>query len=144
MTTVAYKDGVMAADSAYWSDGTQILRGRKLYRVGGGLVGCAGAIAHWERFVEWLLDGAIEEEFPIGEFDAITVDPSGKARLWAGTIGEKLEMEGGYCAIGSGRDHALGAMAAGADAPLAVRAAAKHDQYTRPPFHSYRLRRKRK
>lgn len=45
----------------------------------------------------------------------------------------------GRMAIGSGGDYALGALAAAADLPTALRVAAEHDPYTAAPFHIARV-----
>ena len=129
----------MACDSSVLHGGTYIHRIKKIWRVGGGLVGGAGKIADLIKFVTWLKDGAIESEFRPGDYHAITVEPSGKVRAWEGLYSDPLDIEDEYCAVGAGRDHALGAMFAGADARTAVRAAIRFDNSCAAPVRVYRL-----
>jgi len=142
MTTIAYRDGVIAADTQEtWEDGS-FTPCVKLYRmpksvaeVGGHIVGLAGGSYAGELFLEWyqvgdwdnppdLVNLDLEEDF-----EAIIVKPDGSLwscnRLFA-FIPHKTE----YFATGSGGKVALGAMAMGATAEEAVRAAIKHDCYT--------------
>ena len=140
MTIVVYRARQMACDSSVVHGGTRIHSIKKIWRVGNGLVGGAGTIGDLIRFVEWLRDGAIESEFTAGDYHAITVDPSGKLRAWEGIYPDPLDISDEYCAVGAGRDHALGAMFAGADARTAVRAAIRYDQSCAPPIRVYKLR----
>lgn len=141
MTVVAYTRGVMAADSSCFIGDTAVHPAKKIWQVGGGLVGCAGDLYAMVAFVRWLLDGAIDEDYPNLSFEAIVVDPSGRVRAYDGGNPEPFDVKVPYCAIGSGRDFALGAMHAGADARGAVKAATVHHAQVKPPVRAYRLKR---
>lgn len=141
MTTVAYRDGLMASDSSALVHETHVHPARKIWRVGGGLVGMAGSLVHMPAFVRWLAEGADVGEYPDGDFDAIVVDPSGRVSMYEGAGPEPIVVREKYVAIGSGAPVALGALAAGADARAAVKAAIKHTTGSKAPVRSLRLRR---
>lgn len=140
MTTIAYARGLMAADSSAWVGETYAHKTRKLWRVGGGLVGMAGALIAMEAFVRWIADGAHEEDYPTGDYDAIVVDPNGRVSLYEGGGPDPVVSRDPYVAIGSGMMVALGALYAGADARAAVRAAIKHTGTSKPPVRWLQLR----
>ena len=139
MTPIAYARGLMAADSSAWVHGTHVHKVRKLWRVGGGLVGMAGSIIDMEAFVRWIADGADHEDYPHGEFDTIVVDPSGRVSLYEGAGPDPVVSRDPYVAIGSGMMVALGALAVGANPIAAVRAAIKHTGTSKPPVRFLRL-----
>jgi ATP-dependent protease HslVU (ClpYQ) peptidase subunit len=141
VTTIAWRRPIMAADSSCFVGDTHVLTMRKVWRVGGGLVGCAGDVAEIFAFVRWLKDGADKDDYPeMKNIEAIVVDPFGTARAYEGETSEPMVIRNEYCAIGSGRDVALGAMFAGADARMAVRAAVRHTGQSKPPVRVYRLK----
>lgn len=122
MTTIVYRDGVLAADTQM-TTGDLKAYGRKLIRVGEreAWVGLAGVLADCQKFVRHF-SGEEEAEFSEehDDFSALImyddgsvecVDPSGKAH--------KLE-DDEFFAIGSGSGPALAAMHMGADARRAV------------------------
>lgn len=141
MTVICFRAGQMAADSSCFVDDTAIHGMKKVHRIGGGLVGCAGNVASIDAFVRWLRDGAIDGDYPLMEsLEAIVVDPRGRVSAYDDNSAEPIEVRAPYCAIGSGRDFALGALHAGADARGAVRAAIKHHGPVKGPVRVYRLR----
>lgn len=136
MTTIAYKDGVLAADTrssigdSLLGDLVKIVR-----RPDGHLAGAAGSAAYLSAFHRWFLAGENGDPPHAGEAKdwldrgiIIIFRPNGDV--------EVFEPEGShlthapYFAIGSGRPEALGAMFAGGDAVTAVRAAIEHDAHT--------------
>ena len=142
MTTVAYdsRTQTMASDSSCFIGSTHILTMKKVWRVGGGLVGCAGDVADIMKFVRWIRDGADEDDYPEMEsLEAIVVNPDGVARAYENGHSQGMLIRDPYCAIGSGRDAALGAMYAGADAKTAVRASVRHTGQSKKPVRVYRL-----
>ncbi|SRR5258708_5653940 len=141
MTVIAYRNGQMAADSSGWVGDTNAHTVWKVHRVGGGLVGGAGLVSPFENFVRWLKEGADEEEFPTGAYEAIVVDPTGRVTVWYGSGMPPIKSKDPYCAIGSGQDFALGALHAGADARGAVKAAIRHTATVKGPIRVYKLRR---
>lgn len=121
---------------------THIVGTKKIWRVGGGLVGVAGDIAAMLQFIRWIKCGSDEDDWPKfnGCFHAMCVSPTGKISLFEDSGPESCEMHGSYCAIGSGSDFALGALACKQTARAAVRAAIKHHAQCKPPIRSYKLR----
>jgi len=158
MTTIAYKDGVMAADSGVWDNGRLVTEAVKIIRLrSGGLFGAAGDSDH--RGIVKLVGGIrsparlpskkdLEETRE--EVNAILVLPGGEVfavfNALEGMSGNHSEWRGGIeCihegmyAVGSGGDIAMGALAVGASLVEAVWAACRYDCYTRPPVRSVGL-----
>ena len=153
MTTIAYRDGILAADSCYTesteSGGSRVFQCRKLYTVSGFVegsrrtffIGFAGG-AGWRRFLDWVRAGADWKNVPefekADDFDAIVVMQHGMVQQ-VYTIDKSMEAEPiveDYHAIGSGAKCAFIAMDMGASAISAVERAAVRDPYTRGPFHA--------
>lgn len=159
MTTIAYRAGIMAADSAA-SDDLQILttRSQKIYRLkSGGLIGMSGDAD--ARSVIALFENVrrpaqlpskkdlIKEET---DFDGLLVLPKGKVfhvwcdepepteanSRWSAGI---MEIGESYYAVGSGAVHAIPVLDAGRSARDAVLVACKRDFYSRPPIHTVPL-----
>lgn len=135
MTTIAYRDGVLAADTAM-SRGATLIRGiEKTARRprDGALAAIVGAGYYAGPFFAWFHAGCegdpprVDQD-PDGCVTGIVVEPNGVATIYE--MGGWYELRAPYWAIGSGRDQALGAMFAGADAETAVRAAIEHDHGT--------------
>jgi hypothetical protein len=162
MTTVVFKDGVMACDSCYSYAGSVDTLSRKIYRLkSGGLLGQAGANDAREvmKLVEKVRNA---REMPLHskfmeirlDFLGLLVLPSGrKFKIattfispdnWDASLEKEdfgaWEIEVPFAAIGSGCDVATGAMAAGANARGAVAIACRFDINSRPPIHSMRLK----
>lgn len=132
MTTIAYRDGVMAADSGCWIGDARHGWARKLARgPDGGLYGCAGNAAQVRAFLAWVDAGYVgvrpepEREKDDGNsFIVLVAAPSGPLRLI--TARGEEEHEAPYFAIGAGCVAAFGAMFAGATAETAIAAAIEH------------------
>lgn len=141
MTTVAYRNGVMAADSSCHADGTSTYGVRKLFRLNdGSIIGFAGSLTGWLKFLDWLDNDGADEDRPSGQdVSAIRVSPKGRVTLYESGVAIRPRA-GKYFAIGSGLDVALGAMCVGASATAAVRAAVKHDLGTIAPVISMSLK----
>jgi ATP-dependent HslUV protease subunit HslV len=130
MTTIVYRDGVMAADTrmiqrtAIIGNITKIVR-----RNDGALCGGAGDAAWVVAFHDWFLAG---EQ---GDPPAVPDSCKGLVAVKRRPV-ELFEQSGAfkfkapYVAIGSGMEFALGAMHMGASAPAAVRTAMKFDPGT--------------
>jgi hypothetical protein len=142
MTTVAYRDGVLAADTLVVCGNvrtgyiSKILKTRR-----GGLVGISGNLEGAAQFLTWVRSGrrgkppATDDE---SGCRGIVVEPDGSVLFWDG--GPALfPKRGAYFALGSGRDVALGALAMGATADAAVRAAMQIDIYTGGDVEMLRL-----
>lgn len=142
MTVIVYKNYVMASDSSCWKESTEICKVKKIYRIRKGLVGIAGDFTDIAKFIKWLKEGAVEEEYPKGTFEAIVVDPSNRITLWDGWGYAPINHRGNYCAVGSGADIALGALCVGASSKQAVQAAIKHHSQCSGPISLYKLNNK--
>jgi hypothetical protein len=140
MTVIAYRDGVMAADSRMTVEteagGIRMARCEKMYCYLDGLdryvvIGVAGEGFPALRFVEWYKNGPLDEPpvelFTNGDanFSAIVLTHEGLFEYDKWCIGEKILDD--YYAIGCGAKAALGAMHRGATAEEAVVAACAHD-----------------
>lgn len=143
MTTIAFRDGVMAADSRYTTGGI-ISKGTKLFRKRVGkktvVIGVAGSVAASRKFVDWYGTGTAMPEDLVPsdgqEFVALIWDG---AKLWiVEHLGHPYEVEDEYCAIGSGASFALAAMDCGKSAREAVRIACKRDCYSGLPVITLR------
>lgn len=133
MTTIAYRDGVMAADTRMCSGNqfidqsmTKIARNKA-----GDLCGISGDAALGGPFLEWFLKGERGKHPPIiyeptkSDIHAVIVRAKGTMRRFE--PGGWFYFVAPYFAMGSGRDFALGAMHMGADAIRAVQAGCAHD-----------------
>lgn len=159
MTTIAYRDGVMAADSKCSDEwGAFSTRCRKIARLGSGaLLGQAGDADG--RDVIRLLDGCkTEKSLPSRkaladthcEFAGILVLPRGSIWYiditcidygpeveWSGSV---MEVHEAFAAVGSGYQFAIGAMASGRSAAQAVAIACRYDIKSGPPVHAVALK----
>jgi len=145
MTTIAYRDGVLATDSqvtygsSYYTGAITKIAKREFYDVGEKKVhlaaGCGDAVLV-QRFLNWFNDGES------GEFD-LKVKGDREEASFCGVVVVDLNtlimhtVEGmctlkinEYFADGSGSPFALGAMYHGATAEQAILAAGKHDRHT--------------
>lgn len=130
MTTIAYRDGVLVAD-------TKIARGDSVCgrvvkiakRADGAVGGASGDATFMYAFLEWMRGERSERPAPDREGgSAVVITPDG--RIEQVEFGGSFFVEAPYWALGSGRPEALGAMFVGADAETAVRAAMAHDAFT--------------
>jgi ATP-dependent protease HslVU (ClpYQ) peptidase subunit len=172
MTVIAYRAGVMACDSCWTHGDTQVVSLIKIKRLSSGaLLGQAGD--NDARAMETLLDKIKDpKKLPTREeLSKTLVDFIGLLALskggvfvvangpvdqagWPTSDGDvgiwPATTMGGYAAVGSGGDHALAAMDAGATAKEAVQIACRRNVSCRPPVHimklhlpSYPLKRKK-
>lgn len=122
-----------AGPSLKWSDGFP-----KIISSGHGLFGGVGAVTVHQEFLNWVLEDDMDpKKFPVQEAEKVQFSGIGIID------GEVLEWEAGprpitfkyeYSAWGSGREVAMGALAAGANAIEAVAAACKHSPGTDYPI----------
>jgi hypothetical protein len=125
LSVVAYRDGVMAADSRINSGDTHHYTMDKMIRGNSGeLIGVVGDVAEIQRFMNWYTGGE-EEQGPKKNFDALVVLDDGQVVGYFDDL-VPIPLHGSYFAIGSGSDIALGAMSMGATAEEAVVKACEH------------------
>jgi ATP-dependent protease HslVU (ClpYQ) peptidase subunit len=151
MTTIAYKDGIMACDSKCTDDyGAFLTRTHKIYRLANGaLLGTAGD-ADARELMELLGKSTVKRlpsrkeladtkcrfdgimAFQNGRVFGVTIyqNDMGSETEWAGQI---VEIEERMAAVGSGYQFALGAMSAGRSAAEAVTVACRYDSYSQGP-----------
>ena len=161
MTTIAYREGVMACDSCWSLNGSLVdTLSNKIYRLkSGALLGQCGS--NDVRPMIKLLDNAkTERQMPSYE-DIAAVRISGMYLLvlpnkrifkfqttsqapdtWDDDIVDlgMWRVERTFTAVGSGCDYAIGAMEHGATAQQAVRIACRLDINSRLPIHTHKLK----
>lgn len=140
MTTIAFKSGVLAADSMACIGNRKSTTNKIHFVEGKFVIAGAGALADIMRVVEYVRENGLSEcarLFDIEAFPsaiAIDIKDGTPHRLERGVW---LPITDEYFAIGSGADFAIGAMSVGLDAVAAVQHAAALDIYTAGPVDSY-------
>lgn len=137
MTTIAYRDGIMAADTLCSGSSTRWGEVEKLRAAAGCIGGAAGPAPAVEAFCYWieneLVAGVLHAPYFTteveGSVDGLLVTPSGVIWNWCGK-GRLFRLNAPFTAVGSGAQIAMGAMAMGASAEKAVEIASRFDVYT--------------
>lgn len=135
MSVVAYRDGVMAADTrAYggtWSASPGAKTKIHMLEDGTRVGITSSVVGQPERVAAWLRGGAIPEDWGAGDVlsSMLMVKPDGGVFLARDSLYFAGPIECTYYAIGSGSDYALGAMAMGASAARAVEIACELDPH---------------
>ena len=129
MTTIAYKDGVLAADRLLdeWLDCPKIFALK-----GGAYVAGSGNYDDIVEVVAWLKGKQADAERPAitpDENDLLYVDGTGAYWLTDPFL-KKVKITDPFYAVGTGAKYALGAMASGKTAIEAVAIAMKFDANT--------------
>lgn len=136
MTTIAVRDGVMAADTLGSIAGKRT-RANKLFRCDNGhIIGIDGYWMDGKLFVEWYNAGANRDEPPKWrtqgddrvEFTALALTPDG-VYWWSYELVPD-EMFGEFWAIGSGSESAIAAMYCGLGSEAALSIAIQVDKST--------------
>ncbi len=139
MTCIAWKDGIIAADSrATWQTGDFELC-QKLYKVPRGpnkghILGTQGATSSGMAFVEWYMNPKKEKpaiQFEDEYFTIVVVRPEGVFTFDDHLV--QLPCLHKFYAVGSGAPYAMGAMERGASAIQAVRVACKWNAFCGGP-----------
>jgi len=152
MTTIAWDGRTLAGDSRVSDDNcVDVLTVKKVFKNKNLLAAFCGTAYDGAAMRHWLrtcgnddYDVFSGEGFPKSvmsdDFEGLLVTPCGKATSVnaSGVVIEVAE-PGGITAIGSGKQAALAAMLAGADAKQAVAIAAKLDPYTGGKITALRL-----
>jgi len=142
VTTVAYKDGIIAADTQATYGSTPVLGASKIRRIRIGaeewVVGISGEAWVCERLLvamkyaasldDWFWDPCPVDKDDLPSCMAVRARDGAIYTTSGGKSWSRLNSE--LWAIGSGCDYALGAMHAGASASDAVRIASALDVYT--------------
>lgn len=140
MTTFAYRDGVLASDSAVVCSGTYGGSTQKIFASKqGGLVAASGDLAALASFKKWVEEKHCKGGVPemSASYSALWIKPNGEVFIIE--LDAAVQVEVPFIAGGSGSDIAMGAMAAGATAEQAVQIAAMFDTSTQLPVQVARL-----
>lgn len=121
MTTIAYRDGVVAADTLITANGMRAGEMAKIMRRGRLLVGFAGASRNFEAFRNWLSAG-MPGSFKSEGGNVFILAPGFPPIVWGDGDTPWRETAETW-ALGSGEAAAMGAMQVGASAERAVQAA---------------------
>jgi ATP-dependent protease HslVU (ClpYQ) peptidase subunit len=153
MTTIAYKSGIMACDSA-WTNGANSIAtlATKIVRLSSGaLLGEAGdndsrsVVALLDKvkcfakmptakdLADCKVDYAGLIAFPNGEVAEISIEHCEDAKEWRGQV---WKVNRGFAAVGSGGELAIGFMGAKRSAKEAVEFACSWDPNSRVPVHA--------
>lgn len=140
MTTIAYKDGVLAADTCFVTGEGMILPRSisKIDLVDGGRFAYTGAGNKRviQRFIDNLPNTADgRRELPDDGTVVILLYSDGTVVSWTADGEDRLVLP--YMAWGSGAHFAMGAMAAGSSAFDAVKIACQLDPYSREPVEQF-------
>lgn len=143
MTTITYRNGILAADSLIsyqsYTNGSR----PKITICKDFLVALAGPARYRRSLEDWVMEGCPEDRVPKvlieheDKFNALIVDKYGLAHEFDN--GFLLPVHADYTAVGSGSLFALGAMAHGASAEQAVIAACQHDKSSGGPVSTMHI-----
>jgi ATP-dependent HslUV protease subunit HslV len=135
MTTIAYKDGILAADTLTTCGNHRDGYAPKAHKVGGVLIACSGTSTYCQAFVEWVRGGREGKSPLVGLADAdacnaVVIGPESDVEVWCSAGSWRTTPGDGIYALGSGQEYAYGAMAMGASAIEAVKIAMRFDVKT--------------
>jgi len=126
MTTIVYRDGILAADSLITNLDLRVAQSRKIFSCDRGIGGAVGRLVSAHLFNVWIQANAPDNPPKADDAEGIFVHPDGTTYLWEGTE-QLIPIEGPFFAFGSGFQLAMGAMECGASAVDAVAVAIKYD-----------------
>lgn len=129
MTTIAFKDGLLAADTLSCWGGYFAGHVTKIHRQGRLRLGGAGSVTVYQQFRDWVRKG-MSGECPLKKdiANVFLVLPDGTCVCWSDD--GPFTMSTPTWAFGTGEKIAVGAMEMGASAEQAVRIAMRHDMYS--------------
>lgn len=133
MTTIAWRDGILAADSRA-TNGDWMLPGveRKIFPLPNGVAAISGSLAEAFKLLHWVENGQKGPQ-PGGKVRVVVMTLDGSVRVYEDEYW--YDEPGPFGAYGSGFPAALGAMHAGASAAEAVRCAGLVDPNSGGPVH---------
>lgn len=124
MTAIAYRDGVLAADTAGWYGDIVYWHFSKIFRFSDGtLFAAMGQAEYWDAFVKGRIKNEEPTEIPEKDEDfyGILILPCGKVQFLGRSFKPHDAGVAPFYAIGAHVEFLTGAMAAGASAEEAVR-----------------------
>lgn len=137
MTIIAIRDGIMAVDSMIGSDG--LIEGEFIKfmpapsSMNGGFIAGAGSASSTQAFMEAITRGQKPEKL---DGEVLHMDQFGKVSFYSEE--RPITWKAPFYVSGSGREIALGAMAAGASAVEAAEFACKYSSTCAGPVHVLR------
>lgn len=146
MSTIAYRNGEMVADTRAWAGSRMpIGRKKKIHRLkDGSLLGISSSdVGAPESFIRWaneVDEPEVSETENAYDIQALLVKPDGRVYFWNEGNGFSGPLEGEFFALGSGELAALGAMFMGADARKAVAVACEVDYCSALPLFALKLK----
>lgn len=143
MTTIAVKDGVMAADTQLTGD--CIHRVPKIFEMpdGGFIGGCGESWSRTYAVIKWFLSGQEGEAPEFEDGRILILQPDGQILMAYDRL-PAFPILGKVAVAGSGGPIAMSHMARGASVEKAVRATCLAEPYSSEPIQVYRLPKKRK
>jgi ATP-dependent HslUV protease subunit HslV len=142
MTVIAYRDGLLAADSLATAGHLITGRVQKIWRFEDGrLLGGAGCAGDLRSFVAWALggcEGHWECRDKENGFSALVVAANGEVAIYDAE-GREYVVQAEFYARGAGAELAIGAMAMGARADQAVEVACRFSVWCEGPVQTERL-----
>jgi len=142
MTTIVYKDGVLAGDGRVTVNDMVVTdKATKVHKIKGGwLYGWCGGVEDAEILKRALRKGLPDQlnNPQLNNITALLIDHAGTIALYEGSIW--IVQKEPYYAIGSGSPYALGALDAGADAIAAAKIATARDTNSGGKVRSVRLK----
>ena len=143
MTTIAYRDKIIAADSrAYSGDKHPIGYKQKIHKLDdGSLVGASSnKVGETDRFVALYKKLGVEGDYEKDTgVQAIVVKPNGEVFYFCDNQYFSGPISGEYIAIGSGEKYAYAAMLMGADAIKAIEISIECDVWSGGEVRSLKL-----
>lgn len=142
MTTIAYRDGILAADTRAYSGHTNWVGVKsKIFELSDGMmVGISTPNPGYSaELMDWVVSGFEMDRYPIladRTFSMIVVYPNGQVSVFIDNHTDIGFLSNDFFAIGSGECYALGAMAAGASAIEAVKIGCDMDPFTAGPVEA--------
>jgi ATP-dependent protease HslVU (ClpYQ) peptidase subunit len=127
VTTIAYRDGVIAADTLISCGNHRDGSYTKIAKRGRLLGGSSGSAAEGYAWLRWFEAGCKGEPPKMLKTNAFIAQPNGTLVFFGEDGSFPFKPNGEFYAIGSGCEYAVGAMAFGASAPEAVRIAMQFD-----------------
>lgn len=132
MTVIAWDGKTLAADRQVTSGYTKNKRTTKIRKFENVICGVTGESKYADALFKWVEGGRIKERFPSFSDDnqvmLVVIDDKELTEYWASTFETKYPRNE-IAAWGTGKELALGAMAAGADAKKAVEIASEYNLY---------------
>ena len=122
MTTIVYRDGVLAADSLVQMSDTHVGNVAKIVEADKGTwIALAGTLVAQSMFVEFIKTGERPDKLGDQSFTAIVARSDGSIEQWDAPGVMLPRIDAPFIAEGTGMFYALGAMAMGATAEQVVR-----------------------